>query len=83
MNTPSARQPHDLPSFVHKDDHQLIRDWISTRPAHEYDQCVNHMSRWVWTYIDQGIWSDISVKDAVVPDDDGSCFRIPVDFSNF
>ena len=68
----------ELPSFLHKDDHKPVIEWIKTRPAHDYDGCVNSMSRWKWTWCDHGIWTHITVTDLAVTDEN-SVFEVPED----
>jgi|688.fasta_scaffold02313_8 hypothetical protein len=69
--------PITLPRLIHKEDVHLVKQWMATRPDHDYDNCVNSMSRWKYTYIDHGLCSNIEVIDLVVGGE-GSVFSVPI-----
>lgn len=49
--------------------------WISDRPQHVLDTCVNRGCRWVYTVADHGLFTDIVVADAGT----GDKFHVEVD----
>ena len=72
MNTTNI--PRQLPSIIHPEDVDVVKSWMAGRPSDPYDQCVNSISRWKYTYVDHGLWSDIRVIDTVVKSE----FEVPV-----
>lgn len=72
----TAKIPTRLPSFLCEQDKEQVKKWMATRPARDIDNCVNSVSRWEWTYVNHGIWSDIRVRDRSMPQDENSQFKV-------